>query len=315
MSEPLSVIVPVRDTDPAFLEHAVESVLAQDPGRLTPHVCIVDDHSTSVETREALDLLAGRERVQVVQNTRRPGIAAARNSGLERTEGEWISFLDSDDQWMPKALEAFEKVLAGAPSPRFLSGDTVIWREETEYLWNTGNERAGSFSEALLAARADDTWLTLDPAVGEILRYSIIPTTGAVLMHRSAPETVGGFDEALERGEDVHLMLRMAKRFPLHFLPKPVLQYRQHPKSVTWGTPPGVGHQAFLPPLLNDEAWEEWHQEIRYRLATSHDSSSWWYRERGDWNQAIHHSLYAIRYQPYHLPNWKHLLGTILRRR
>lgn len=314
MAQSLFVIIPVRDTDPVYLEHAVESVLAQHAQRLKPHVCIVNDQSTSTATLHALDLLARRRGVRVVQNTRQPGVAGARNTGLERTDSEWVSFLDSDDRWTSDALQAFEKVLDGASSPRFISGDTIIWREETEYLWNSGNERAGTFSEQLLAAQADDTWLTLDPAVDQILRYSIIPTPGAVLMHRSALETVGGFDEALERGEDVQLILRMARRYPLHFLPVPVLTYRQHPDSITWDTRAGIGQQAFLPSLLNDKTWEEWNQAIRYRLATSHDRSAWWYRKRDAWLQSIKHALNAVRYEPKRLRYWKHLVGALLGR-
>jgi O-antigen biosynthesis protein len=97
----ISVVMPVHDPDRAWLEAAVDSVLAQ----TYPHLelCIADDGSTKPYVRDVLEHIDDA-RVRVVFRDRRGGIAAASNSAIELATGAFVGFLDHDDVLRPHAL-------------------------------------------------------------------------------------------------------------------------------------------------------------------------------------------------------------------
>lgn len=90
-----SIIVPVYNTDPGLLRRMIASVQAQ----WYPHweLVLVDDHSTSPAVREALNGLVD-PRMGVVQIADNRGISGATNEGIVRATGDFIVFLDHDDE-------------------------------------------------------------------------------------------------------------------------------------------------------------------------------------------------------------------------
>lgn len=96
----LSVIIPVYNCA-STLERCVKSVLSGDlPGL---EVILVDDGSTDASPA-LCDSIAGQdERVRVIHR-KNGGLSAARNSGIEASQGEWLSFIDSDDEIVPGTL-------------------------------------------------------------------------------------------------------------------------------------------------------------------------------------------------------------------
>ena len=97
----VSVIIPVFNAG-HFLEECVDSVLRQ---TLTDFdVCLVDDGSTD-GSGILCDALATRhERIHAVHMGRNRGVSAARNRGIEETEGSWLCFVDGDDRVGPACL-------------------------------------------------------------------------------------------------------------------------------------------------------------------------------------------------------------------
>jgi GT2 family glycosyltransferase len=87
---------------PELLRSAVRSILAQDyPGEIT--VTIVFDQ-TAVEPLDDVDIPTTGRHVRTVPNTRTPGLAGARNTGIQAATGELIAFCDDDDEWLPTKL-------------------------------------------------------------------------------------------------------------------------------------------------------------------------------------------------------------------
>ena len=99
----ISIIMPTWNTDPDLLEKAVASVRAQ----VYPHwqLCIADDASTLTATRECLKKLAASDRrITLSWCEDNVGISAASNQALATAEGEFVGFLDHDDELSPLAL-------------------------------------------------------------------------------------------------------------------------------------------------------------------------------------------------------------------
>ena len=65
-------------------------------------IIVVDDGSTD-ETSILLDRY--RTRIRVLRHDENKGVSAARNTGIRAASGNWLMFLDSDDEWLPQKLE------------------------------------------------------------------------------------------------------------------------------------------------------------------------------------------------------------------
>jgi glycosyltransferase involved in cell wall biosynthesis len=201
----VSVIIPTYN-HAAFLLRALESVFAQTLHPL--EVIVVDDGSTD-ETAEVLRAHEGQ--IQVVTQPNR-GVAAARNAGAAVASGELLAFLDADDAWLPAKLERQVACLGVEPGV----GLVHCGVEEVD---GRGYQ---------LRARLDGMggWVSR-----EMLRFRqgvILGGGSAAVIRRTAFLDVGGFDEALSTSADWDLYYRIARRYPVGFVPEVLVRYRIH---------------------------------------------------------------------------------------
>ena len=117
-----SVILPTFNRD-RFLRDALDSIFIQ--GVSDVQVIVVDDGST--DNTEAVVAAYGRGIEYVHQEN--GGTAAARNTGLSRAKGRFISFLDSDDVWLPGKMKAELSIFDGDPSAEAVISDSERWME------------------------------------------------------------------------------------------------------------------------------------------------------------------------------------------
>lgn len=90
----LSVIIPVYNTD-RYLERCLESICAQ-TFRDIEIICI-DDASTDGSRTILQDFASRDSRIRLILRDRNGGVSAARNLGIEASQGDWLGFVDSDD--------------------------------------------------------------------------------------------------------------------------------------------------------------------------------------------------------------------------
>lgn len=99
----ISVIVPFKDSEP-WLARCLESLIKQE-GDL--EFLLIDDHSSD-KGKEIVTKYAERDpRIILLSNERGPGVSGARNTGMDHAKGEWITFLDADDEMLDGAIAAF----------------------------------------------------------------------------------------------------------------------------------------------------------------------------------------------------------------
>jgi len=110
----ISIVMPVCDPAPAWLEAAIASVRAQFYPKW--ELLIADDASQLPVVAAVLDGLASDERIEVVRLTERGGIARATNAALLRATGDYVTFLDHDDVLAPQALAEVACEIAETPS-------------------------------------------------------------------------------------------------------------------------------------------------------------------------------------------------------
>jgi teichuronic acid biosynthesis glycosyltransferase TuaG len=98
----VSVIMPAFNAE-RFIQQSIESALAQTLGDI--EVLVADDASTDRTCMIVEELARGDMRLRLLKAERNLGPAAARNRAIEAACGRYISFLDSDDIWLPRKLE------------------------------------------------------------------------------------------------------------------------------------------------------------------------------------------------------------------
>ncbi len=214
MNEPsVSVIIPTRNRS-ALLRRALESVGAQT--RPPQEIIVVDDGSTD-DTAQWVDV--DFPQVHYLRQPHR-GVAAARNNGIGAATGEWIAFLDSDDEWRPAKLERQLAAVRYRPRYRLCHTDEIWIRCGRRV--NPGKRHAKSGGSIFLRC----------------LPLCVI-SPSSVLVRRSLLETVGGFDETLPVCEDYDLWLRICSRYPVLFVDEAlVVKYGGHEDQLSrrfWG--------------------------------------------------------------------------------
>lgn len=133
--EPLvSVVIPVYNVS-CYLPQCLESVILQTYRNL--EILIIDDGSTDDSGSICDRYVKGDDRIRVF-HTPNKGIASARNLGLENVNGQYISFVDSDDWMGPHAIETLLRAAKRTGS------DIVDARYFVEYVGNTVNSTAGT---------------------------------------------------------------------------------------------------------------------------------------------------------------------------
>jgi hypothetical protein len=103
MKNPLvSVIMPAYNAE-KFIEAAVNSVIAQTYP--TWELFIIDDASSDTTLSKAEKLEKKDPRIKILRNKKNSGAGISRNKGIKAAQGDFIAFLDADDQWKPKKLK------------------------------------------------------------------------------------------------------------------------------------------------------------------------------------------------------------------
>lgn len=204
-----SVLMPVYDPDPAFLDRAIASVA----GQVYPHweLCVADDAGTDPEVGETLRRWAARDpRVRVVWRKARGHISRATNSAAEIARGEFLAFLDHDDELTPDALGEMALHVAEHPQVDLLYSDDDKINAE-------GDRFAPHFK----------------PDWSPELLLSYMYLSHLFVVRRTRYIEVGGLREGYEGSQDYDLALRVtAITGQVGHVPKILYHWRAVPGST-----------------------------------------------------------------------------------
>jgi glycosyltransferase involved in cell wall biosynthesis len=218
----ISVVIPVYNCEP-FIGQALDSIYAQicRPDQ----VIVVDDGSTDRTANVVESYRFTEDRLQpylsfvgkifpnAVASDYRPdtkpvelvflrqenlGPSAARNLGMQHSRGEWISFLDADDVWLPATVCTLLELIRNYPQAAIVFGDGLNFTEGGKVLQRL-SEDLGGFPKGII-----------DEAFEYMSEKNAIVNAGAILARRRSILKVGGFREAVVPVEDHDLWLRLA---------------------------------------------------------------------------------------------------------
>lgn len=221
MSQPtISVLIPLYNKE-REIGDAIRSVLAQ---TLPPDEIIVVDDGSTDRSAEVVQALAS-PLVRLVRQAN-AGVAAARNRAAAEARGEYLALLDADDGWEPGFLEEIAALIREFPGcGLYATAFRVVSRD-------------GLFPAPGLERRGVVENFFRDSAH----RYIAIPS--ACCIPRRVFDAAGGFPEGMKIAEDLHLWIRIARRYPVCFSPRPLVRYSKvaDNRSAAIYTPERTAH-------------------------------------------------------------------------
>jgi O-antigen biosynthesis protein len=209
----ISVIVPVYNTPPAFIDEMVQSVLAQ----TYPHweLCLADGASPAPHVRPVLERYAAEDpRIHVTFLAANDGIAGNTNAALELARGEYVALLDHDDTLAPFALYEVVRAINDRPDA------DLIYSDED---------------------KLDETGRRVDPCFKPDWSPDTLRSHNYVchmlVLRRDLMTRLGGIRPGFDGAQDYDLVLRASEqaRRIVH-VPQVLYHWRMHPQSTAANT-------------------------------------------------------------------------------
>lgn len=190
MSVPrISVVVPLYNKA-RHIGATIASVLVQSYAGF--ELVVIDDGSTDGGDEIVAAIDDPRLRLVRQQNA---GVSVARNRGVEESRGEYVAFLDADDEWMPWHLDELIGLTDEFPGRGLYSVAHEIVQGDIVYYPSTGV--AKGFRGGV------------DDVAGTFARGLALVNSSTACVSREAFVRSGGFPVGVKRGEDVYLWLKI----------------------------------------------------------------------------------------------------------
>ncbi|MEM9562370.1 MAG: glycosyltransferase family 2 protein [Actinomycetota bacterium] len=203
----VSVVIATRDR-PELLRRAIAGIRSQRHDD-DVEIIVVFDRS---EPDRSLEQGPGEgPRIVVTSNDRTPGLAGARNSGIDKAANAWIAFCDDDDEWLPGKLQAqFDAVEATPGAVAACTGILIRYRDvDTPRLPSPDRVGFDDFLRDRMTEVHPSSWL--------VRRETLVDEIGLV-----DEELPGSY------GEDYDLLLRTARLGPIAVAPQPLIRVWWH---------------------------------------------------------------------------------------
>ena len=288
----ISVVIPLYNKF-STIAKALDSILSQTYQDF--EVVVVDDGSIDDGAAIVEQYTDPRIRLVCQENA---GVSAARNRGIAEAKGEYVAFLDADDEWMPEFLEEIVLLQKEFPACR---------AHATKYV----QYQNGELKDIILNK------LPFNGVRGVLVNYFEVASCShppvcsiCVCIERALLLEIGGFPLGIKSGEDLLTWASIAVRTQWAYSLKPLAQYNIETSFDKFGRPHdqidyvGNGLLALMCQIDNKHKWQ-------LRKYISH-----WYKMRtsvtmksGDVCQTMKYGCKALR---YNLFNYKVYLMMVL---
>ncbi|SHH14430.1 glycosyltransferase family 2 protein [Virgibacillus chiguensis] len=200
----VSVVIPTHNRA-NLLKNAVDSVIKQTYKNL--EIIIVSDGSTD-ETEVLLsEYKRVDSRIKAIHYYPNKGGNYARNLGIKNSTGEYVAFLDDDDEWMEKKIELQIKQFTNNPKLGLIYSGTEITYTQYGISYESIPKKTGDLSK-------------------DILISNYIGTTSCVIVKKEILNLVGGFDTALKAKQDYDLWIRVCQHASVGAVKEALVKYK-----------------------------------------------------------------------------------------
>ncbi len=205
----ISVVIPAYNAEQT-IGRTLDSVLAQT--RAADEIIVIDDGSADA-TADIIRTYGGKVRLIQQENA---GVSVARNAGIEAASGDWIAFLDGDDEWLPDKLKYQSEHLQQRPELTWIYSNFYRKEPAAEQLQlahvnpNLMNVLVGGAFEDYFRAYVNGAYAW----------------TSVLMIRKDVFGKTGTFEPGMKRAQDNDLWFRIAYQVPrIGYLPEPLAVY------------------------------------------------------------------------------------------
>lgn len=185
---------------------------------------------------------------QYIVHEKNQGACAARNTGIAHAKGEYLAFLDDDDEWMPNKLEI---------QMSYMQEDIALVYCSHYIIDKTGKKR---FIVEPLAREGQH-----EDEFEQLLRVNFIGSTSYPLLRTEAVKAAGGFTVGLKASQDHDLWLRMAQKYKIAYCKEPLVTLHYSREAISRNVQNSVQGYEYL--LKKYKDFYSSHREVwNYRL-------------------------------------------------
>jgi glycosyltransferase involved in cell wall biosynthesis len=292
----ITVVIPLYNKAP-LIGRTLDSVAAQ---TYTDYeVVVVDDGSTD----DSPEIVAGHKfstlnsKLKLIRQTN-AGVSAARNRGIVEAQGEYIAFLDADDEWKPNYLATQMALVEKYPQ-------CDVFATNYEF-----RDEKGIVTPTLIRK------LPFEGEDGELTNYFEVASCShppicsiSIMVRKSVIESVGGFPIGIKSGEDLLTWARLAARYRI--------AYSKEVKAVFYVEGYKMSEKPKRVPAEDDVVGKEletiaqtFHpQHIKHYISHWHKMRSSIYMRLGMRRESLREAVYGLKSHP---GNYKLYLYIIL---
>ena len=215
-----SVIIPLYNKAP-YIAKAIDSVLTQTFTGF--ELVIVDDGSKDNSAQVAEMAIKGCDNCRLIRQEN-AGVSMARNNGVALSQGEYLCFLDADDWWAPTFLEEMSKLIDEFPDAGIYgTGYTIV--NETRHKTRVSPIGVDSSFEK--------GYINYCQVYAKTLAMPL--TSISVAVPRLVFDEMEGFPKGIKLGEDFLLWVRIALKYKVVLINRPLSFYNQDVDVVNRG--------------------------------------------------------------------------------
>ncbi len=210
----ISVVITTYMREPSLVARAIDSVLCQTYRDI--ELIVVDDSPVDYPLRKAVEaMVIARKKntddieIKYIAHDKNHGACAARNTGLNWAEGEFIAYLDDDDEWLPEKLEKQIRVM-------YTPDVALVYCGNINKNDNTG------------VSIPKDTDYFDGYVFHRLLYENFIGSTSFPLIRTDCLKSINGFDEQMQSAQDYDVWLRIAEKHKISFISEPLVIYHVH---------------------------------------------------------------------------------------
>ena len=208
---PLVSVIIATYKRPKYLIRAINSVLNQTYKNI--EIIVIDDNNENDEfrklTENVLKKLIDENKIIYIKHKYNKGCPASRNTGIKNAKGEFISFLDDDDEYLPTKTDLQLKI--------FQNKKDEIGLVYGAYIRKDLNLNKESLIEPKFKGN-----------VNFVLGLNKIGSPSIVMCKKSAIIKIGGFDETLPYKEDIDFFFRLSEYYNFDYTREVVVKYYIH---------------------------------------------------------------------------------------
>ena len=215
-----SVLIPLYNKS-SYVTKAIDSVLSQTYADY--ELVIMDDGSKDDSFDVASKAIEGRTNCQI-HRQQNAGVSMARNNAVSLSQGDYLCFLDADDWWDPNFLSEMSRLIDACPEAGIYgTGYTIV--DETR-----NRTRVAPVG---VEPGFEEGYINYCQVYAKTLAMPL--WTGAVCIPRAIYDEMQGFPKGIKLGEDFLLWIKIALKYKVAFLNKPLSFYNQDVEAVNRG--------------------------------------------------------------------------------